>query len=462
MKGKSSFDDSLPPPQMHTGEEPKGKFEYLAMDQDGREMRGTIDAADETEAVAKLKIQNLFPIEVWTNKAKARPVKKAKAAAKTGLGKREQKAVTTKSGLSKRISDAIGLGDVIKVKQLCIMTRQLATMLDAGLPLLLSLRTLEEQCGKGFRNRPMKRILHDLVMKVESGMSLSEALAFHPKSFSRLYVGLIRAGEASGAMEEVLGRLAEYIEKSERMKKKIKGGMTYPTVVLVIAGGITFGLMVGVVPKFAEMFDEILEGIPLPLLTQWVIAISDVLMHNFGLVVGGFFGFVIFAKTFLKTKVGSYMFDWWMVTMPPFKGLVVKIAVGRFCSTLGTLLDAGVPILDALNIVRETSTNVLMATTVQKIYTAVGEGEKIATQIEHARLFPGMVVRMIDIGEQTGALPDMLKRIARTYDEEVETALEAMISLIEPFMICFLAVVVGGIVMALFLPLIKIIESLGV
>ncbi len=463
MKGSPRLGNEAPPSRARRRGTSRRKFDYLAMDDDGREMRGTIEAADEVEAVSKLKTQDLFPIEVWESKSKReKSAKREKGSPKAkGLAKREQKATTSQKSMGARITEALGMGDVIRTKQLCIMTRQLATMLDAGLPLLLSLRTLEEQCGSSYRQKPMRRILRDLVNRVESGMSLSEALGYHPRSFSRLYVGLVRAGEASGAMEEVLGRLAEYIEKSERMKKKIKGGMTYPVVVLMIAGTITFGLMVGVVPKFAEMFDEILEGIPLPTLTKIVIGISNLLMHNIGLVVGGFFGVVIFAKVFLSTKFGKYLFDWAMVSMPPINFLVVKVVVGRFCSTLGTLLDAGVPILDALQIVQETATNILMSTTIQRIYTAVGEGEKVATQLEQAKLFPGMVVRMIDIGEQTGALPDMLKRIARNYDEEVDTALESMIALIEPFMICFLAVVVGGIVLALFLPLIKIIEVLG-
>jgi len=452
---------STPPRIMQGGGGRQLKFDYLAMDGDGREMRGSIEAGDEVEAVAKLKTQDLFPIEVWESKGKKdRKAKKVKPA--KGMAKREQRAASGKASLGKRIATAIGLIDLIRTKQLCTMTRQLSTMLDAGLPLLLSLRTLEEQCGKARAHAPMRRILHDLVMKVESGMSLSEALGAHPKSFNRLYVGLIRAGEASGAMEEVLLRLAEYIEKSERMRKKIKGGMTYPVAVLTIASGITMGLMVGVVPKFAEMFDEILEGIPLPFLTQIVIGISDLLMHNIPLVFGGMFCVFFFGKMFLSTKVGTLFFHWCMVTLPPFSGLIIKIIIGRFCSTLGTLLNAGVPILDALQIVKETSTNILMTNTIQRIHTAVSEGEKVAEQLEGAKLFPGMVVRMIDIGEQTGALPDMLQRIAHNYDEDVDTALEAMISLIEPIMICFLAVVVGGIVLALFLPLIKIIESLGV
>lgn len=437
----------------------RADFEYLAMDGAGRELQGTISATDDVEAVAKLKKQGLFPIEVWESKEHKPRQQSAKSARKT---KAQRKGTASKDEpLGVRFAKAIGMVPVIKTKILCIFTRQLATMLDAGLPLLLSLRTLYEQCGRSVRYRCLKKILKDVVRDVEGGMSLSEALEFHPRSFSRLYVGLVRAGEASGAMEEVLNRLAEYIEKSERMKKKVKAGMTYPVVVLTIAVAITLGLMIFIVPRFAEMFDELLEGVPLPGLTLMVVGISNMLVSNAKGLFGSLFVLAFLAKLILRTKWGTYMFDWAIVTVPPINGLVVKTSVGRFCATLGTLLDAGVPILDALQIVGETSTNEIMRRTVHRVYNSVTEGEKFATPLEGAKLFPGMVVRMIDIGEQTGSLPDMLKRIARNYDEEVENTLEALISLIEPLMIVFLAVVIGGIVMALFLPLIKIIEQLG-
>lgn len=437
----------------------KSTFEYLAMDGAGRELKGTIPATDDVEAVALLKKQGLFPIEVWQSKEqRTRRSRAPRSARKT----KEKKKPGQSEPLAIRIGKAIGLDNVVKTKVLCIFTRQLATMLDAGLPLLLSLRTLYEQCGKSYRYKPLKKVLSEVVDNVESGMSLSEALEFHPKSFSRLYVGLVRAGEASGAMEEVLNQLADYIERSEKMKKKVKAGMTYPVVVLTIAMAITLGLMIFIVPRFAEMFDELLEGIPLPKLTQIVLGFSDMLVHNVKGVFGSMFLIVFFAKMFLRTKFGSFLFDWSIVTFPPVNGLVVKTAVGRFCGTLGTLLDAGVPILDALQIVNETATNEIMQRTITRVYNSVTEGEKFAAPLEGAKLFPGMVVRMIDIGEQTGSLPDMLRRIARNYDEEVENTLEAMISLIEPLMIVFLAVVIGGIVLALFLPLIKIIEQLGV
>jgi type IV pilus assembly protein PilC len=454
-----AFSRSTPPPKQDVSQKARETFEYLAMDDNGRELRGTITAVDEMAAVTKLTAQGLFPIEVWSKKRKRGADTKKPAVPRNRT--REDMARSRKPSKARSLSQILGLGAVIRPKYLCAITRQLSTMLDAGLPLLLSLRTLQEQCGRTPAQKAMREVLQDLVRCVESGMPFSEALSMHPRSFSQLYVGLVRAGEAAGAMEEVLARLAEYMEKSQRMRKKIKSGMTYPVVVLVIATSITLGLMMGVVPQFADMFNELLEGIPLPFLTTLVIGISDQLIHNSHIFFGAIVGFVIMLRVLVRTSKGKYLFDWCMVTFPPFRTLVRKISVARFCSTLGTLLDAGVPILDALHILAETSTNELLTRTIREIHACVSEGDKIAKPLGSCKIFPKMVVRMIDIGEKTGALPTMLKRVAKAYEEEVEMALEAMISLIEPMMICFLAVMIGGIVLALFLPLIKIIENLG-
>jgi type IV pilus assembly protein PilC len=462
-------DQNLPPVIDASGAD-KMVFEYLAMDDNGRELRGRIRAADELMAVASLRNQHLFPIEVWRSRQDA-PDAAARQAAQRQLKARAEKAKAERPRLEKALTTTesrggsflrrLGVRGAIRPRMLALFTRQLATMLDAGLPLVLSLRTLNEQYSRGWRYRTARRISGDLARKIEAGMSFSEALAYHTSSFSRLYTGLVRAGEASGALNEVLTRLAEYIEKTERLKKKIKAGMTYPVVVLVIALTITMGLMLGVVPKFAEMFDQILEGIPLPLLTQMVIGTSHLLMNNLiGLSIVTLLS-IIGLKAFIDTRVGKNLFDWYVIKMPPTSALVSKIAIARFCSTLGTLLDSGVPILDALQIVRDAATNEVIVRAVNRLHGAVAGGEKLATSLEKAPIFPSMVVRMIDVGEQTGSLPTMLKRIGKTFEEEVEMSLEALVSLIEPLMICFLAIVVGAIVMALFLPLIKIIETLG-
>ena len=462
-------DGPLPPVHDQNAAE-KIVFEYLAMDDNGRELRGQIRAADDIDAVAKLRKQHLFPIEVWRSRkeasasaAKKKEQKDLKAKAELARANRPRldKATVQQQTRGGALLMRLGLVSRLKPRLLSLFTRQTSTMLDAGLPLLLSLRTLSEQYQKGWRYRTMRRVTADLARKIEAGMTFSEALAYHPSSFSRLYVGLVRAGEASGALNEVLNRLAEYIEKTERLKKKIKAGMTYPVVVLTIALGITLGLMIGVVPKFAEMFDQILEGIPLPILTQVVIGTSQLLMnHVVGLLVVVVLA-IIGLRVFISTRTGKVMFDWYVISMPPTGFLVNKIAVARFCSTLGTLLDAGVPILEALQIVRDASTNEVVVRALNRLHAAVAGGEKMSVPLESSRIFPGMVVRMIDVGEQTGSLPAMLKRIGKTFEEDVEMALEAMVSLIEPLMICFLAVIIGSIVLALFMPLIKIIETLG-
>jgi type IV pilus assembly protein PilC len=462
-------DQNLPPVVDSSGTE-KVVFEYLAMDDNGRELRGQVRAADDIAAVASLRNQHLFPIEVWRSRQDApdaatkqeeKKLSKARAEKAKAERPRLDKAVSTKESRGGSLLARIGVSNSVRPRMLALFTRQLATMLDAGLPLVLSLRTLNEQYSRGWRYRSVRRVSGDVARKIEAGMNFSEALSYHSSSFSRLYIGLVRAGEASGGLNEVLTRLAEYIEKTERLKKKIKAGMTYPVVVLVIALGITLGLMIGVVPKFAEMFDQILEGIPLPFLTQMVIGTSTLLMNHLMALAIVCIGSMIGLKVFVGTRLGKNMFDWYVIFMPPTGALVGKIAIARFCSTLGTLLDSGVPILDALQIVRDASTNEVIVRAVSRLQSAVAGGEKLATSLEKAPIFPGMVVRMIDVGEQTGSLPTMLKRIGKTYEEEVEMSLEALVSLIEPLMICFLAVVIGSIVMALFLPLIKIIETLG-
>lgn len=457
------------PPVQDRGTSAKQVFEYLAMDDNGRELRGQVRATDDIDAVAKLRKQHLFPIEVWRSRQstaaeQAQGRSKAKDAAMDRVRadqRRAQKAVSNQPTPASGMMLRFGIGLIMRPRILSMFTRQLSTMLDAGLPLLLSLRTLYEQSGKRRRYRAMREISGDLAKKIEAGMSFSESLEYYPHTFSRLYVGLVRAGEASGTLEEVLNRLAEYIEKTERLKRKIKAGMTYPVVVLLIAMAITLGLMVGVVPKFAEMFDEILEGVPLPMVTKFVIGISNILMNHIGVMAGVVFAAVVGLRVFAATRAGREILHWYVISMPPLSPLIGKIAVARFCSTLGTLLDSGVPILDALRIVRDASVNVVLARTVNRVLQAVSTGEKLAAPLDGAKVFPSMVVRMIEVGEQTGSLPDMLKRIGRNFEEEVELVLEALISLIEPFMICFLAVVIGTIVLALFLPLIKIIESLG-
>lgn len=423
------------------------KFNYVAMDGQGKEKKGVLNADNQNDATSKLKEQGLFPTSLAEDKAGGKKVSKKGAAKQRKAGKK-------KGGMSLNIQ----LGTpVIKTKLLCQFTRQMGTLLDAGLPLLRGLRTLEKQA----KDPALNKIVGEVADDVEGGLTFSESLGKHPKSFNRLFVNMIRAGEASGAMEGVLNRLAEFMEKAAKLRAKVKTALTYPLAVLFIALSITSGLMIFIVPKFAKMFDEMLAGEPLPALTEFVMAISDFMktraIHG---AVGIVVGFILF-KQILKTNMGGYIFDYLSIKVPPINDLVIKVNTARFCSTLGTLMSSGVSILNALMIVRDTSGNRVIANAVQMVHDAVAEGEGMTKPLNASRVFPGMVVSMIEVGEETGALPDMLERIAHNYEEEVDQTVEALTSLIEPAMIVFLAIVVGGIVIALFLPLIKLIDTLG-
>jgi type IV pilus assembly protein PilC len=310
-------------------------------------------------------------------------------------------------------------------------------------------------------NPTLRRIINDLAMSIEGGSTFSEGLAQHPKVFNRLFVNMVKAGELGGVLEIVLARLAEFMEKAEKIKAKVKTAMFYPVAVMIVAVGILAILLVWVVPRFKSIFQEMLNGAPLPAFTEFVLGISDKVAHNFLAVIGGVIGFFIFLSIFKKSKFGRRMVDSFKLKMPVLGSVISKVAIARFTRTLGTLVSSGVPILQALTIVKETAGNVVIGNAVAQIHESVKEGETITAPLEACKVFPPMVVSMVDVGEQTGALPEMLMKIADNYDEEVDNAVTAMTSLLEPVMIVFLAVIVGSIVIALFLPLITLIDQLG-
>ncbi len=420
------------------------QFLYTAMDSNGKERKGKIDSPTEEQAAVALKKQNLYPTSIKSAKG-GKAVTSRKSTAK---GKKKKGG----SGLNMTIGTP-----VIKRKQLTIFTRQLAILLDAGLPLIRSLKTLERQS----RDPIVKMILNETADAVETGATFSEALAKNPKSFDKLFLNMIRAGEAAGAMETILNRLAAFMESSARISGKVKAALIYPVVVMVVATGVTSGLMIFIVPNFTKIFDDLLEGEPLPMVTQWVINVSDIMKNQALLVICCIVAFFICMKLIGKTKRGKYAFDWVKYNMPLFGPIIAKTAISRFSRTLGTLMASGVGVLGALNIVRETAGNNVVATAVAKVHDAVKEGEGIARPLAATKIFPEMVVSMIEVGEETGKLPDMLEKIADTYEEEVDNAVGALTSLIEPLMIVGLAVVVGTIVIALFMPLTKIIEKMS-
>jgi type IV pilus assembly protein PilC len=425
------------------------KFSYVAMDQTGKETKGTLEVASQNEAIARVKEMNLFPTKiVEVDKAKEKGATKGKP----GAGRPGAK----KKGVNLNIKIP-GLGGGVKSKILTTFTRQLATLVDAGLPLLRGLRVLEKQ----ERNATLKGIIAELALSIEGGSTFSEALAQHPKVFNRLFVNMVKAGELGGVLEVVLNRLAEFMEKAQKIKGKVIAAMFYPVAVLVVATAILLILMVKVVPKFEEVFQGLAEGAQLPAFTRFVMGISRAIKDNLLVTTIVIAVVVTLFMLFKKTKFGRKVWDKFTLKMPVVGPVVSKVAISRFTRTLGTLVSSGVPILQALTIVKETAGNVIISNAVASIHESVKEGETITAPLETAGVFPPMVISMVDVGEQTGALPEMLLKIADNFDEEVDNAVAAMTSLLEPIMIVCLAVIVGSIVIAMFMPLIDLMNRVG-
>lgn len=427
------------------------KFNYVAMDSHGKETKGTLEVGNQNEAIGRVKEMGLFPTKI-VEVERVKPDKKggAKPAGKAAKGK--------KGGGGMNINIKIpGLSGRVKSKVLTTFTRQLATLVDAGLPLLRGLRVLEKQ----EKNPTLKNIIGELALSIEGGSTFSEGLAQHPKVFNRLFVNMVKAGELGGVLEVVLARLSEFMEKAQKIKGKVIAAMFYPCAVLVVATVILGILMVMVVPKFKEVFQGMLEGAQLPAFTRLVLGISEIIKDHFLYALAALFVVWVIFMLIIRTKAGRRIFDKVKLKMPIVGPVVTKVAISRFTRTLGTLVSSGVPILQALTIVKETSGNVIVGAAVGAVHDSVKEGETITAPLEASRVFPPMVVSMVDVGEQTGALPEMLLKIADNYDEEVDNAVAAMTSLLEPVMIVFLAVIVGSIVIAMFLPLIALMNGMS-
>ncbi|MEE2813964.1 MAG: type II secretion system F family protein [Verrucomicrobiota bacterium] len=416
-------------------------FSYIAIDKEGKQKEGTLEVGSQNEAISRIKEMGFFPTQVAELKdtpEESKKRKKEKAKKKGGGGF----AIPT-----------------VSTKELCTFTRQLAVLIDAGLPLMRGMSTL----AKSMPNPYFKGIINDIGETIGGGSTFSEALAKHPKIFDKLYVNMVKAGEIGGVLEIALNRLAEFQEKAESIKGKVKAAMFYPVAVMIVATIIVGVLMTFVIPKFKAIFADMLgDGETLPGFTLLVLRISDTIKNNVGAVIGGVIAlFIVFKLIVNKTKGGRWLWDKFKLVMPALGPLVKKVAIARFSRTLGTLISSGVPILQALSIVKETAGNVHLTNAIDKVYEAVKEGETIVKPLEGSGIFPPMVVSMIDIGEETGALPEMLVKVADVYEEEVDNAVSALTSLLEPVMIVFLAVIVGSIVIAMFLPLIKMMDKLG-
>ena len=425
-------------------------FQYIAKDSAGNETRGTVEAGDRNSAIAAVRAQGLLPTALGEVKSSSA---KPKAKAPTPQKK--------KSGLNKDININLKLPSwmrgKIKTKILTQFTRQLATLVNAGLPLMRGIEVLKRQ----MKDPQMIEALNGIGENIAAGGTFSESLTQYPKIFDHLYVNMVKAGEAGGVLEVVLGRLAEFAEKSEKIKNKVKGAMIYPIVVLVAAIGITAFLLVAVIPKFQQVFNDMLGGAALPPITQFVIDASGFVQHNGLQIFLAVVAFVVLMKIVGKTEKGAYFFDVLKLKMPVTGTLTQRSAVSKFTRTLGTLLSSGVPILQSLTITRDTTGNRVLTEAIQNVHDSVKEGESMTQPLSQCKVFPPMVVSMVEVGEETGALADMLTRIANTYDDEVDNAVAGMTAAIEPALIIVLAVVVGTIVIAMFLPMVKIIGSVS-
>ena len=407
-------------------------FQFEAMNNQGQTIRDEIEANSTEDAIAKIRAQGFFPTNV-----------------REKGGRRK----TTATGAKKKGSGFVIGG--VSSSQLTQFTRQLSTLQDAGLPIVRSLKILATQ----MKPCALKNIVDAVAEDVEGGSTLSEAMAKHPKAFDKLYVNMVRAGEAGGVLDTILQRLADFREKAQRLKKRIIGAMIYPAVMVTIAGSILSGIMVFIIPKFEQMFMEM--EVELPGMTIMLIKMSSFMQNQwYMLPLGPAAAFAIY-KIMAKVPAGKYAMDYMKFRLPVFGPIINKSTVSRFARTLGTLIASGVPILEALNIVRDTAGNELMSRAIANVHDSIREGESIAEPLRQAKVCDEMVINMIDVGEETGDLDKMLMKVADNYDEEVDVAVEGMTTLIEPFMIVFLGGAVGTIVISLFMPLIKLMGSMG-
>ena len=400
------------------------EYIYVALTRKGRKLKGEIEAADEKIAMSQLKRRNLNVI-----KLKPKP--------------------------KDLFENVPFLQPKVKTKDLVIFTRQFSTMIDAGLPLVQGLTILAEQS----ENRAMKKILKEITKDVEGGATLADAMKKHPKVFDELFVNLVAAGEVGGILDTILRRLAAYIEKAQKLKGKIKGAMTYPIVVIGIAIIVIAVILIFVIPVFQEMFASFGKALPAP--TQFVVNLSNFVKSNIHWCILGLMAIMMAFKYYRGTKIGRRTTDNLFLKLPIFGELLKKVAVARFSRTLGTMIQSGVPIMDALEIVAKTAGNVIIEEIIYEVRSAIAEGQNIADPLSENDIFPGMVVQMIAVGEATGALDSMLEKIADFYDEEVDAAVEAMTSMLEPLLLLFLGGSIGGLVISMYLPIFQMAGAVG-
>lgn len=398
-------------------------FKYIVKNQEGKTVKGEADAKSKENLIELLRKQNFTIISVGD----------------------DQQSQAKKTQIARKV----------KLEDLVIFSRQLATMVEAGIALVSVLDILSQQ----IENKGFGRVIARLRDDVEAGSSFSQALAKHPRIFSQLYINLVKAGESSGMLDDILNRVAGYLEKTASLQRKVKTAMVYPAAVVSIAIGITTFLLVKVVPTFQGIFDMLGGSLPLP--TQILIALSNFIRHWLLLGIIGVIILAIALARYVKTEQGKFMLDSFMLKLPILGDIIKKVSVAKFARTLSTLVKSGVPILSSLEIVAKTAGNKIVERAVEESRRSVREGKNLAEPLSKSPVFPPMVVRMISVGEQAGELEKMLTKIADFYDEQVDAAVSGLTSMIEPLIILFLGVVVGGIVLAIFMPIFKITEIIG-
>ena len=415
-------------------------FAYVAMNSSGQEVKDEIDAGSNEEAIAKIRAKGYFPTKV---KEKAAKKKVSKKAADTEV-------------LATKRKMPISIGGVPR-KQLVSFTRQLSTLQDAGLPILRSLQILEQQQKPGL----LKAIIGGVADEVEGGGTLSDAMANYPKAFDKLYVNMINAGEAGGVLDIILSRLADFMEKAAKLKKKVIGAMIYPAVVITIAVGIVSMIMIFVIPKFEQIFKDFKTE--LPGITKVLLAVSRWFANDYGwaYVLFSPIAMVLIIKLIRISEGGKYFVDAVKLKIPILGSILAKTSIARFTRTLGTLISAGVPILDALNITKETCGNEVYSRALAKVHDAIREGESMADPLRATKTCDAIVINMIDVGEETGDLDKMLIKIADNYDSDVDVLVGSLISILEPVMVVVLGLIVGFIVIALFAPMISLIQTVS-
>jgi type IV pilus assembly protein PilC len=416
-------------------------FAYEAMNSSGQEVKDEVEATSSEEAIAKIRGKGYFPTKVREKAGKKKASKKKEA---------EETVLTPKRKMP------ISIGGVPR-KQLVGFTRQLSTLQDAGLPILRSLQILEQQQKPGL----LKAIIGGVADEVEGGGTLSDAMANYPKAFDKLYVNMINAGEAGGVLDIILSRLADFMEKAAKLKKKVIGAMIYPIVVISIAIGIVSMIMVFVIPKFETIFKDFKTE--LPGVTKLLLVISRWFAQDYGwaYVLFSPLAIILLIKLIRISEGGKYFVDMVKLKIPILGAILGKTAIARFTRTLGTLISAGVPILDAINITKETCGNEVYSRALAKVHDAIREGESMADPLRATKVCDAIVVNMVDVGEETGDLDKMLIKVADNYDNDVDVLVGSLISILEPVMVVVLGVIVGFIVVALFAPMISLIQSVS-